>query len=300
MLKQHASPRAHRRSMRLSIHPLCAGLSVRPRFAKITLGPHCKKSRVIYRNRHPMWQQRCATSPYQGPLKTQLLSTAASTCTKPAGQQPGPPHKAQSSSERPMRLTRHIIPLPLPRRMSYVAFCNCVTPCDPSSLLFPLESLGEGEPLLVEMWDKDFAGIEFLGQVSAWFIGWGMQGREKRGRLVDATQTLRRRRHPQAVTSPTPGCGSAHGLLSLARVARRGVSITRGCCVCNNRAPSGDHDAGQGAGDRAGPNHRPRLLVSRGRRPTRTARRWQQGGGGKAGITAAPLGQCPRNSRQNF
>ncbi|KAI8470119.1 MAG: hypothetical protein J3K34DRAFT_459010 [Monoraphidium minutum] len=59
-------------------------------FAKITLGPHLKKSRVIYRNRHPMWQQR---------------------------------------------------------------------------LMFPLESLDEGEPLLVELWDKDFAGIEFLGQV---------------------------------------------------------------------------------------------------------------------------------------
>ncbi|GBF95637.1 hypothetical protein Rsub_08619 [Raphidocelis subcapitata] len=59
-------------------------------FAKITLGPHSKKSRVIYRNRHPLWQQR---------------------------------------------------------------------------LLFPLEGLDEGEPLLIELYDKDFAGIEFLGQV---------------------------------------------------------------------------------------------------------------------------------------
>jgi len=32
-------------------------------------------------------------------------------------------------------------------------------------LLFPLDSLDEGEPLLVELYDKDFAGIEFLGQV---------------------------------------------------------------------------------------------------------------------------------------
>jgi hypothetical protein len=44
-------------------------------------------------------------------------------------------------------------------------------PCKPCSathacrLLFPLESLDEGLPLLVELWDKDFGGIEFLGQV---------------------------------------------------------------------------------------------------------------------------------------
>ena len=41
-------------------------------------------------------------------------------------------------------------PLPLPLRR----------------LLFPLEGLEEGEPLLVELFDKaNFMGIEFLGQV---------------------------------------------------------------------------------------------------------------------------------------
>ena len=32
-------------------------------------------------------------------------------------------------------------------------------------LLFPLEALDEGEPLLIELCDKDFAGTKFMGQV---------------------------------------------------------------------------------------------------------------------------------------
>jgi hypothetical protein len=35
----------------------------------------------------------------------------------------------------------------------------------PRRLLFPLDSLAEGLPLLVEVWDKDFGGAQFLGQV---------------------------------------------------------------------------------------------------------------------------------------
>lgn len=33
-------------------------------------------------------------------------------------------------------------------------------------LVYPMEGLSEGEPLLVELFDKDFNSKEFLGQVS--------------------------------------------------------------------------------------------------------------------------------------
>jgi hypothetical protein len=40
----------------------------------------------------------------------------------------------------------------------------------PYRLLFPIGNLDEGAPLLVELFDKDFAGYEFLGQVGEWLL----------------------------------------------------------------------------------------------------------------------------------
>lgn len=43
-----------------------------------------------------------------------------------------------------------------------VALTTVVVPC---RLVFPIDGLSEGEPLLVELFDKDFNSKEFLGQV---------------------------------------------------------------------------------------------------------------------------------------
>jgi len=62
-------------------------------------------------------------------------------------------------------VSREIMGRHAPSRASCSALIALTTVIYPCRLVFPIDGLSEGEPLLMELFDKDFNSKEFLGQV---------------------------------------------------------------------------------------------------------------------------------------
>lgn len=121
-------------------------------------------------------------------------------------------------------------------------------------LIFPIESLDEGEPLLVELWDKDAIGIEFLGQVRASRV-LGARGCLVNGHCAAVglrknvvAQRAAHNRRNSTFAGPWQLAGPLRSFQSVLNLGR-------------HPRPAGHHDPGQGARDRGGPCHWPGLLV---------------------------------------